>query len=229
VSLELFRERIEAGEVDATVRAHLTSCAECRAHYDALTLAARALGDDGAAAEKERLFAALPNARRATWPYLAGGALAAGLALAVLLASPGPDPVGYRGAPESTEAAFSLRVYGKDAPGQRIHLIADFPGSREATVGMRAELQYFAKAPPPGQLLVVETTGPLKTLRAHAASSASAELVPVGQPFSVGAFGPGETKVCAALATSADHSLEELARDGLTRSPIACSVLIVSP
>ena len=64
MSLALFRERIEAGDVDETVRAHLRGCDECREHYDQLARVKRALGDDGANEEKERLMKSLPLPKR---------------------------------------------------------------------------------------------------------------------------------------------------------------------
>ncbi len=225
MSLALFKDRIEAGEVDETVRAHLRGCDECRAHYDLLARTARALGDDGSARERERLFATLPRAgdRRILW--LPAAAIAA-LLLAVVnaLFFPTRLEVTMRGTDEpGAEAPFSLRVYGKDAPGEPVRLIADFPGSKEASVGLRAELQYFVK---PGTMrLVVESRGAVKTLAARAEGGA-VDLAPVGKPFPVGAFGPGNIEVCAAAAPPGTSTLDEAVKAGATKF---CSTLLVAP
>lgn len=225
MSLALFRERIEAGEVDEAVRAHLRGCAECRAHYDLLVRTARALGDDGSARERARLLEALPRPadRRLLW--LPVGAIAA-LLLAVIAASQRPreSDVVMRGtADPGGEAPFSLRVYGKDAPGQPVRLIADFPGAKEASVGLRAELQYFVK--PGNTRIIVETRGTQKTLTARAAG-ATVDLAPVGRPFPVGAFGPGNIEVCAAAGPPSATTLDEAVKAGAAKY---CSTLLVSP
>lgn len=225
MSLALFRDRIEAGDVDETVRAHLRGCDECRAHYDLLERTARALGDDGSARERERLFAALPreNDRKLLW--LPIGAVAA-LLLAIVAVNlrPREPEVILRGTGDpGGEAPFSLRVYGKDAPGQPVRLIADFPGSKEASVGLRSELQYFVK--PGTTRLVVESRGAVKTLAARAEGSA-VDLAPVGKPFMVGGFGPGNIEVCAAAAPPGAATLDDAVKAGATKY---CSTLLVSP
>lgn len=193
MSLALFRERIEAGDVDETVRAHLRGCDECRALYDQLALAARALGDDGSRRERERLMKTLPRQPAVRWEILAVAALIIAV-IGALTLRPRPNDVTMRGGADATNAPFSLRVYGKAAPGQKVRLIADFPASKEATVSMRAELQYFVKLPP-GEALVVETRSPLRTLTARA--TGADDLVPVGEAFPAGSFGPGSVEVCA--------------------------------
>ncbi|MBL8949420.1 MAG: hypothetical protein JNK82_01495 [Myxococcaceae bacterium] len=229
MSLALFRERIEAGDVDETVRAHLRGCHECRAHYDLLARTARALGDDGAARERERLFAALPkDAERKPPPRIGWLAAVAALLLAVATAlalrpRENPDVMLRGGEDPGAEAPFSLRVYGKDAPGQPVRLIADFPGSKEASVGVRSELQYFVK--PGTTRLLVESRGANRTLPASSDGSA-VDLSPVGKAFSVGAFGPGNVEVCAAVAPPGITTLADAVKAGAVRH---CSTLVVTP
>jgi hypothetical protein len=219
VSLALFRDRIEAGEVDETVRSHLRGCDECRGLYDQLALAARALGDDGAAKERERLMNALPlPAKRGEgrgegaprWAILAVAALLLAV-VAILVTRKPTDDITMRGGNPDTAPNFSLRVYGRDSPGEKVRLIADFPGSKEASVGMRAELQLFAELKV-GQSLAVELKSPQKTL-SFDSGPAKEQLVPVGSPFLVGVFGPGSVDVCTSL----------------DRGPKHCSTLLVNP
>jgi hypothetical protein len=237
VSLALFRERIEAGEVDDTVRAHLRGCDECRAHYDLLANTRQALGDDGAREERERLFKNLPLPRRgegrgegavrARWIGAAAALLLAVIGLLVFRNTQ-PNEVQLRGGEEpKNPAPFSLRVYGKDAPGQKVHLIADFPGSKEATVRPSAELQLFVKPPPkPGETLLVEARGALKTQALRSQPGGSDDVAAVGGAFPVGSFGPGTIEVCAVLTSSTTASLSDAVNAGATKH---CSALLVSP
>ncbi|MBK7864992.1 MAG: hypothetical protein IPJ65_41615 [Archangiaceae bacterium] len=241
MSLALFRERLEAGEVDAQVRAHLRSCDECRAHYDLLAQTARALGDDGAKAERERLFLNHPSplvgegrgegARAGSHRRVLAIALAAGILLvagvSLVLPPRATTPeVQLRGSGDATAAPFSLRVYGKDAPGQKVRLIADLPGAKEASVNPRAELQLFVKpAPKPGEVLLVELRAPLKS--ASLRSGPGDDLAPVGSAFGVGGFGPqARIEVCAALAPQATPTLAAALEAGSTQY---CSTLLVTP
>jgi hypothetical protein len=238
VSLDQFRERIESGEADAALREHLRGCDECRTHYDRVTRLARALGDEGAASESARLVAALPHPARTPW-LPAGAAivaLAAGLVLMVVRPQPQPE-VGLRGVTGNPTAPppFSLRVYAKDAPGLPVHLVADFPGSGEATVGVRAEVQFFVKPPPPpGLALVVETTSGQRSLIGRAEGAGGADFTPVGAAFPAGSLGPGDARVCAVLAATAHDgqdpaTIESLKRGGYTASQVYCSTLRVTP
>ena len=212
MSLALFKDRIDAGEIDEKVRAHLRGCDECRAYYDQLARVRRALGDDGAAAERERLLAALPaeQPRQAGLPsWLLPIAAMLALGVTAYFAAQRPRPVELRGGDEQS-VPLSVRVYGKAAPGEKVHLVAEFPGSREAHVPMRAELQYFTGA---REAIVVETRSQLKTITFH--STPGADLVPVGEAFPVGQLGPGEATVCA----------------WLEKAPVPkyCSTLVVAP
>jgi hypothetical protein len=237
VSLSVWSERVEAeaaGEESAEVRAHLRECADCQGHYDALRLAARALGDDGAAAERSRLTARLPQ-RRPWVPIVAAAvALAAGLLIFVMRPAH-PDDLGLRGGGTNAQPPpFSLRVYAKDSAGEPVHLVADFPGSGEATVGVRAEVQYFVKpAPQPGLALVVETTSGQRAVRSRVDGDGSPELKPVGAAFPAGSLGPGDARVCAVLAAGhpgmEDASIDALKRGGYTASQVYCSTLKVTP
>jgi hypothetical protein len=160
--------------------------------------------------------------RRLTWLAAVAATLLAVVALLVLRQ---PQDVQLRGTTDGSAPPFSLRVYGKDGPGQKLHLIADFPGSKEATVSLRAELQYFVKPPPrPGETVLVESRSALKLLAAR--SEPADDLSPAGAAFSVGAFGPGEIEVCAALAPAATQSLAEAIKAGATKH---CSTLLVTP
>jgi len=236
VSLSAYQERIEQaaanGDADAALRDHLRGCDECRAHYDALRLAARALGDEGAGAERQRLTARLPSrGARAPLAAAVGLALAAGLLLVVLKPQRHGDGVALRGGPErpGAPAPFSLRIYAKDAPGQPVHLVADFPGSGEAAVGVNAEVQLFVKPPPPpGLVLVTELTSGQRSVVARA-ESGDTELKAVGAPFAAGSLGPGDAKLCAVLAKRDGVSIEALKRDGQTASEVYCGTLKVTP
>ena len=234
--MSLFEERVvalAAGEEDAQTRAHLRGCDECRAHYDVLKLAARALGDDGAKLERQRLVAQLPR-KRAVWPIaVAVAALAAGLLVVVM--RPTPDPVAFRGGTAPPPAPFSLRVYAKDAAGQPVHLVADLPGSGEAKVGVTAEVQYFVKpSPQPGLALVVETTSGTRSVRSRVDGDGSPDFKAVGAAFLAGSLGPGDARVCAVLAASGHEgmegaSIDTLKRGGLAASEVYCSTLRVEP
>ena len=231
MSLALFRDRIEAGDVDETVRAHLRGCDECRARYDQLKLTARALGDDGANEEQERLMKSLPLPRRGEGRgegkralYAAAAAIIIAVAVTLLLVNRPSDEVTMRGATEPQELTYSLRVYGKDAPGEKVRLIADFPGSKEASVGMRAELQYVVK--PGTKTVLVETRGMGGQLVTARSEPGAEELAAVGKAFPVGAFGPGNIEVCVAEVTPQQQTIDEAVKAGATKR---CSTLLVSP
>ena len=116
MSLALFKERIEAGEVDETVRAHLRGCDECRAHYDHLEQVARALGDDGAHEERERLMRSLPVPQRGeqrTWLLVAAAVAIAAVATFLLLPRGEPD-TGLRGGGDPEGAPSSSLSKGKN-------------------------------------------------------------------------------------------------------------------
>ncbi len=228
MSLALFRERIEAGDVDETVRAHLRGCEECRAYYDQLQLTARALGDDGAAAERERLMKALPQQAAPSsgfsWAIVAAAMVLVAIGAIFLLRKPADEVTMRGGADPAAPAPFSLRVYGKDAPGQRVRLIADFPGSNEAQVGMRAELQYFVK--PGYTLVIVESRGTGGKVVTYKSEPGNDDLAAVGKAFPVGEFGPGSIEVCAAQATQEHQSIADAVKAGAVKY---CSTLLVTP
>jgi hypothetical protein len=238
MSLSVWSERVEAlaaGEENAEAREHVRGCDECRAHYDALRLAARALGDDGAPAERARLTAHLPQRR--PWFPIAAAAVALAAGLLVFVMRPAHENVGLRGGGGNTgqPPPFSLRVFAKDAAGEPVHLVADFPGSGEATVGVRAEVQYFVKpAPQSGLALVVETTSGQRAVRARVDGDGSTDYKAVGAAFPAGSLGPGDARVCAVLAASGhggmeDASIDALKRAGYTASQVYCSTLKVTP
>jgi hypothetical protein len=197
-------------------------------------LAARALGDEGASAERARLTARLPQRR--PWVPMAAAAVALAAGLLVFVMRPAHPDVGLRGGGNTGQAPpFSLRVYAKDAAGEPVHLVADFPGSGEATVGVRAEVQYFVKpSPQPGLALVVETTSGQRAVRARVEGDGSPDFKPVGAAFPAGSLGPGDAHVCAVLAASGhggtqDASIDALKRSGYTASQVYCSTLKVTP
>lgn len=259
MSLLDYGERLERtvaeGVEDSELRAHMKGCDECRAHYDALVLAARALGDDGSRAEGARLVAALPSVPSATatpardrpipalpperprpWlPSVAVAfALAAGLLVFITQRKPPPDVTLRGGGDVPVPALFSLRVYAKDAPGLPVHLVADFPASGEAVVGMRADVQLFVQPPPKeGLTLVVETQGAQRTLRAQLEGNGSAELTAVGSAFPAGSLGPGDAKVCAVLVPSGHvgglTTIDAFVSGGYAASSVVCATLRVSP
>lgn len=232
MSLALFKDRLDAGDVEPAVRSHLRGCDECRAYYDQLALAARALGDDGAKAEQARLLASLAPAAKAPPSRLRWAVAAAAAVLiingAILLLLPKPaGDVTLRGGSAAEAPAWSLRVYGKDAPGERIRLLADFPLAKEASVGVRSELQYFVKPPPPaGFELHVRTKSAQRTTTAKAVGPSAEEVLAVGAPFPAGSLGPGGTEVCVLLTSKRAETYDDAVAAGAAPQ---CSTLWVSP
>jgi hypothetical protein len=112
-----------------------------------------------------------------------------------------------------------FRLYAKDAPDGPQRMIAEVPTSEPLTVGVRSELQVFARPPPKGQTLVVETTSAQRTVRAQlSGTDERAELTAVGSAFAAGSLGPGEARVCAMLS-----------RDGEGAASRTCAVFTVTP
>lgn len=152
------------GSEEAELRRHLAGCDECRARYDALTLAARALRGSPEPTQGEveraeaRLFAALdPQAATSrtklpiVW-WALGVPVAAAMALAVFTTFvPAPLPavavappeVALRGGSDDAGAAgrFSVQLYARPQDGGAVRLAGEFPGSGEVRVSAREWLQ----------------------------------------------------------------------------------------
>lgn len=144
---------LSAGE-EAALRAHLSSCEACRAHYDLLTMTARASRGtlEATGGEHERtlaqvlLSAQTPVASRArpqwVWRVAVVGAFAA--VLAVVWLRPSSPAVQLRGGGEAADAqVFSVRVYAKRDDGP-VRLVADFPSAGEAHVTEHDWVQFKA-------------------------------------------------------------------------------------
>jgi hypothetical protein len=129
---------------------------------------------------------------------------------------------------------IALRVYAKEQAGQPARHLADFPDAAEATVGVRAELQYFARPPPEGRTLIVETTSAQRTVHARLEASESTAFQAVGAAFPAGSLGPGDARVCTVLSAAGHAGTEELTLDALERGGFTaqrptCSTLRVVP
>lgn len=153
----LFRRRqleaAVAGELsahdDAEVLVHVRGCVSCRAHYDALVLAQRALEGVPVSRvelerERRRLEASLsgaPARRRNVMPVLVP-ALALAAALIFFVARPDDVPeVTERGGDEAA-APFVVSVYAKSKEGSaKARLAAELPASGEARVSARDWVQ----------------------------------------------------------------------------------------
>jgi hypothetical protein len=161
MSLSRFGEdvaRMVAGELSADeerpLREHLRGCEECRARYDALTLAARAVkGGEATATEarraEEQLLAALdPKPVRAASPrsfiwWALGIPVAVALVMGIVttLVPPPRSDVEMRGGAEDDAGMFTLQLYAKPKDGAALRLAAEFPGSGEARVSASEWLQ----------------------------------------------------------------------------------------
>jgi hypothetical protein len=181
VSLWLYRRKIlraVGGELSAAeeqrLRAHLATCDACRAHYDATSAAAEALGASPARRERDRLMAALEPAaaspaRRRSWairlaPAL-GVAAAAGVALWLV---PGDRRgIAWRGAGDEARAPVRLLLHAsrkgdEGAPPGPLRFIADLPGAGEGRVSTRDYLQLSyvgLKAPAYAMVVAIDEAG----------------------------------------------------------------------
>ncbi|MCA2982083.1 MAG: zf-HC2 domain-containing protein [Myxococcaceae bacterium] len=210
MTLLLHRRAIEAavaGRLDARaerrLRAHLSTCEACRAHYDATVLAARTLTgrETGTALELERERARLlerldglatpaPGPRRAGW-LLLPAAMAA--LLAVLAALPSPErQVTERGSGDEAPPPFSVSLYARAKSGATpVRLAAQLPESGEATVSAGDWVQ--AKAPPGVAVVVVLAGQPPRAL-----SPGASEALPPGVARLFAARAPPEVVLRAA-------------------------------
>jgi anti-sigma factor RsiW len=163
VSLFLHRGDVEAAVAgtlgaaeEASLRAHLSTCDDCRTHYDALTLAARTLGGtteptlDELRRERARLEASLqpaavkPKERRPFAFILLPIALAAAVALVVFI--PRDDGITERGG-DDVRPPFTISVYAKAKEGTApVRLAAELPSSGEATVSANEWVQVSSKS-----------------------------------------------------------------------------------
>ncbi|MBE2248586.1 MAG: hypothetical protein IAE78_03480 [Myxococcus sp.] len=175
MSLFFHRRGIEAavaGVLDAdeetALRAHLSRCEVCRAHYDALVLSSRAVTGsqeptaDELRRERARLQGLLAGgpvgrtpSRRRTWLLLPVAVAAAALAL-VVVNQPTEREVTERGGVAAPLAPFSLSLYAKPQAGDApVRLVAEFPASGEATLSTTDWVQLTSKA-----AVVVVLVGP---------------------------------------------------------------------
>ena len=158
MSLLWYRHRITravagdlSGREELQLRRHLTGCEACRAHYDNLTMVARAARGElhGSTLERERalsrLLEGLPTgeALRRRWATRAimASALALGVALIFFVSRPPAAQVQYRGGPTDAPGLPSIRVYAKARAGQ-VRLVADLPVAGEARVAQGELVQF---------------------------------------------------------------------------------------
>ncbi|MDX2012083.1 MAG: zf-HC2 domain-containing protein [Myxococcaceae bacterium] len=186
----LFRRRaIEASvagsldaDEDAALRAHLSTCEACRAHYDTLVVSTRALTDDADATgleltkERARLERALSGQKptpRASRRWLLVPASALAVLLAVVVAQREPDVV-ERGGGDDVRAPFSVSLYARAKSGATpVRLAAQFPESGEAVVSSDDWLQV--KAPADVVVVLVSEKAPPRRLE-----TSSSESLPPG-------------------------------------------------
>jgi hypothetical protein len=170
MSLDAWREKIEAeaaGEsTDAQTREHLRTCDACRAHYDQLVFASRALAGTREAlpAEHDALLARL-NAQlspsparervgvRVKWFALFATAAVAALALFIAMPRAPEREITLRGGPTDVAPTLSISVYAKAKSGGAVRLLAQFPQSGEARASESDWLQV--KAPEGVSVVVV--------------------------------------------------------------------------
>lgn len=132
-------ERAVAGQLDPAdeqkLRAHLATCADCRRHYDALSVQARILAGDphesqsGNARELARLLGALnPAPKPAPSPlrWLVPAGVLALAALAVVFVPRGGEEVTFRGAPDAKQLSIFVVTAPKD--GGELKRDISFPG-----------------------------------------------------------------------------------------------------
>lgn len=217
---------LEAGD-EARLREHLRSCEACRAHYDGLVVAARAVAGapDGTAdelrRERARLEAALGTGarerpRRAAFVLIPATLTA--LAVLVVLAVRTPErEVTERGGPDDAAAPFSISVYAKPrTPDAKVRLAAEFPASGEAAVSASEWLQVTSKA----SVVVV------------AVGAAGAKVLTAG---SSEALEPGTWRLFAVQGASVEEAVRAAQglAPGATRLPLArpqvTGVLSVQP
>lgn len=236
MSLFFHRSAIEAAvagtssaDDEAKLRAHLSTCEACRAHYDALVLASRAVSSSSEATadelrrERSRLElmtggapAPRPASRRLAFLVLPA-ALAAGLLVMVLTNAPSEREIAERGGTESPAAPFSISLYAKAKSGDaKVRLVAEFPASGEATLSTSDWVQVTSKA----------------TVVVVAIGGAQPRLLPTGSSESLE---PGTFRLFAIEGVSADEALRA-AKDVTTstkRLPLAnpqvTGVLSVQP
>ncbi|MBL8915640.1 MAG: zf-HC2 domain-containing protein [Archangium sp.] len=170
MSLAEWKEDVEAaasGEMstveDLRVRQHLRTCDECRAHYDRMVNAARAMAGttEPTKSEHDALFARLnatldaqqapkPQAApsRRWWFFGAFAAVAAALLLVVVTRPPAvEDPereITLRGGGNDVAPSLSFSVYAKAKSGGAVRLVAQFPQSGEARASEGDWLQVKA-------------------------------------------------------------------------------------
>lgn len=226
MSLLFHRGAIEAAvagalslEAERSLRAHLVTCDACRAHYDALTMAARAAGGTaeptGAELARERarleaMVAPKPRTRSAPrWAVIAlPVSLAATLAFVAFLKHE-PDVV-ERGGTEAPAAPFSISIYAKPKSGDApVRLVAELPASGEASLSANDWLQVTSKA----QVVVVV----LNDAGARVLPTGSSESLPAGtwRMFAVSDSTPDEV-LRAAKGLSPSTKKLPLARPQVT-------------
>lgn len=152
----LFRGRLDPAEHQVLHR-HLAGCAECRRVYERYALAEKALSpqaelsplvEDRVAA---RLFGGAPERRpaRATAPWLAAFAAAAGLAVMVLVPKPAEELTTRSG--DRVSAQVNLRVLGVGRQGEELLVndlesVAVGPGQRLQVLATSFEQDRHARA-----------------------------------------------------------------------------------
>lgn len=166
MSLFFHRTAIEAAVAgtlsdaeETALRAHLATCEACRAHYDALVVASRALANSSEATadelrrERARLDAkvggapAPPPAPRRLAFLVLPAALTAGLIAMLLVNGPGDREVTERGGTELPAAPFSISLYAKAKSGDaKVRLVAEFPASGEASLSTSDWVQVTSRA-----------------------------------------------------------------------------------
>lgn len=172
MSLDKWKDDVEAaasGEMsvveDLRVRQHLRTCDECRAHYDRMVNAARAMAGttEPTKSEHDALFARLNAAldaqqqpkpvaqtqpSRRWWFFGAFAAVAAALLLVVVTRPPSAeDPereITLRGGGNDVAPTLSFSVYAKAKSGGAVRLVAQFPQSGEARASEGDWLQVKA-------------------------------------------------------------------------------------
>ena len=207
------------GADELALFAHLRTCTDCRAHYELLEGAARALSPERAASrERARLVAALTPAQpvrpRQTVAFRAALAIRAMVVLAVILWPRAPEDVGLRGGDRPAMVAAALLLYARDTDGGAVKLVADFPLAGRARLSRDQQAQFFVRHPWQRARVVVWATsveGARHDWPAVEVDQTRAGSAPVGESFSLAALSAGSwrlTTVLSELGGDAGASIE---------------------
>ena len=231
--------RAVAGELEAEdeakLRAHLSTCAECRRHYDSLSVQARILAGDphessaGNARALARLMAALspagpkPKPSPLRW-LVPAGVLAAAALVAVFMPRSPDEEVAFRGSNDGTQLSFFVVTAPRD--GGELRRDVSFPGPAGT---VRADDWVAVAVNQNPDPKAAHFRGVLVNEKGEALVLASGKSVALDpgrwRVFGVALAAPPDDAALAAAARAAGFEGKQLALPGL----LASGVLTVLP